>query len=54
VDDYVWLPTPVGAYGQVEDAHLVVCHILTMCLARAGAGPSPGTAANVSPGVSVV
>jgi D-sedoheptulose 7-phosphate isomerase len=33
VDEYVWLPTPKGAYGPVEDAHMVVCHLLTTCLA---------------------
>jgi D-sedoheptulose 7-phosphate isomerase len=33
VHDCVWLPTPKGAYGPVEDAHLVVCHLLTTCLA---------------------
>lgn len=36
VDDYVWLPTPKGAYGPVEDGHLVVCHLLTTCLAHGG------------------
>ena len=33
VDEYVWLPTPKGAYGPVEDVHMVVCHLLTTCLA---------------------
>jgi D-sedoheptulose 7-phosphate isomerase len=33
VDDCVWLRTPKGAYGPVEDVHLVVCHLLTTCLA---------------------
>ena len=41
VDDYIWLPTPAGAYGQVEDGHLVVCHMLTMCLASAPIGTAP-------------
>jgi D-sedoheptulose 7-phosphate isomerase len=36
VDEYIWLPTPRGAYGPVEDAHMVVCHILTGCLAKGG------------------
>jgi D-sedoheptulose 7-phosphate isomerase len=36
VDHYVWLPTPTGAYGPVEDAHLVVCHLITTILARGG------------------
>jgi D-sedoheptulose 7-phosphate isomerase len=33
VDDYILVPTPKGAYGPVEDAHLVLCHALTICLA---------------------
>jgi D-sedoheptulose 7-phosphate isomerase len=36
VDDHVWVPTPKGAYGPVEDVHHVVCHVLATCLA---AGP---------------
>jgi D-sedoheptulose 7-phosphate isomerase len=32
VDDCVWLPTPRGAYGPVEDAHAVLCHVLTACM----------------------
>jgi D-sedoheptulose 7-phosphate isomerase len=34
VDHYVWVPSPKGAYGPVEDIHLVVCHVLTTCLAN--------------------
>ncbi len=37
VDDYVWLPTPIGAYGAAEDGHLVVCHLMTTILARGAA-----------------
>lgn len=33
VDDYLWLPTPKATYGPVEDGHLVLCHLLTTCLA---------------------
>jgi D-sedoheptulose 7-phosphate isomerase len=34
VDDYLWLPTEKGAYGLVESAHGVLCHLLTTCLAE--------------------
>jgi D-sedoheptulose 7-phosphate isomerase len=33
VDECVWLPTPKGTYGPVEDVHAIVCHLLTTCLA---------------------
>lgn len=46
VHDYIWLPTPRGAYGPVEDAHAVICHVLTECLAHGR------SAASVSPAVS--
>jgi len=32
VDDYLWLPTEQGAYGIVEDAHLMLSHIVVECL----------------------
>ena len=32
VDDALWLPTEKGAYGLVESAHSVLCHLLTTCL----------------------
>jgi D-sedoheptulose 7-phosphate isomerase len=34
VDESLWLPTEKGAYGLVESAHALLCHILTDCLAR--------------------
>jgi D-sedoheptulose 7-phosphate isomerase len=34
VDEYLWLPTQKGAYGLVESAHSLLCHILTDCLVR--------------------
>jgi D-sedoheptulose 7-phosphate isomerase len=34
VDDSLWLPTEKGAYELVEDAHAVLCHIMTLCLMR--------------------
>jgi D-sedoheptulose 7-phosphate isomerase len=34
VDEYLWLPTEKGAYGIVEGAHSVICHVLTACLAQ--------------------
>ena len=52
VDDCVWLPTPAGAYGQVEDAHLVVCHLLTTCLARAAVAVPAGI--TLAPGANAV
>jgi D-sedoheptulose 7-phosphate isomerase len=53
VDDAVWVPTPHGAYGPVEDLHAIVCHILTACLATAGLGDftvEPTAAPAVVPG----
>lgn len=34
VDDYIWLTTEKGAYGVVESAHGIICHVLTTCLAQ--------------------
>jgi D-sedoheptulose 7-phosphate isomerase len=34
VNECVWLSTEKGAYELVEDAHSVICHILTSCLAQ--------------------
>lgn len=34
VDECLWFPTEKGAYGIVESAHGVICHILTSCLAQ--------------------
>ena len=42
VDDYIWLPTAKGAYGPVEDGHLVVCHLLTTMLAQSAAAAAAG------------
>jgi len=36
VDAYLWLPTEKGAYGIVESAHSLFCHVLTECLVRDG------------------
>ncbi|MGH7233308.1 MAG: D-sedoheptulose-7-phosphate isomerase [Nitrospiraceae bacterium] len=35
-DDCLWLRTEKGAYGLVEPAHEMICHLLTMCLASNG------------------
>jgi D-sedoheptulose 7-phosphate isomerase len=35
VDERLFLPTRKGAYGIVESAHVMVCHLLTYCLAQA-------------------
>jgi D-sedoheptulose 7-phosphate isomerase len=32
VDDYLWFRTAKGAYGLVESAHSLLCHIVTSCL----------------------
>lgn len=34
VDEYLLIPTAKGAYGMVESAHGLICHILTDCLAK--------------------
>ena len=34
VDAYLWLPTHKGAYGVVESAHSLFCHVVTECLVR--------------------
>jgi D-sedoheptulose 7-phosphate isomerase len=36
VDDAIHLETPRGAYGLVEDGHLMICHLLTAMLALQG------------------
>jgi D-sedoheptulose 7-phosphate isomerase len=33
VDECVWVPTPKGWYGPVEDAHSALCHLLSVCMA---------------------
>lgn len=42
VDDYLWFRTEKGAYGLVESAHSLLCHILTTCLMQARPAPSSG------------
>ena len=32
VDECLWLPSEKGAYGLIESAHALLCHILTQCL----------------------
>lgn len=32
VDESIWLPSPVGAYGPVESAHTVVVDLINACL----------------------
>jgi D-sedoheptulose 7-phosphate isomerase len=34
VDECLWLPTEKGAYGLVESAQALLCHVLTDCLAK--------------------
>jgi D-sedoheptulose 7-phosphate isomerase len=33
VDDQVWVQSPKGLYGPVEDVHHIICHVLATCLA---------------------
>jgi D-sedoheptulose 7-phosphate isomerase len=35
-DDFVWLPTEIGAYGLAETGHSVVTDVITTCLIREG------------------
>jgi D-sedoheptulose 7-phosphate isomerase len=35
-DDFVWLPTEIGAYGLAETGHCVVTDVITTCLIREG------------------
>ena len=43
VDDSLWLSTEKGAYGLVESAHSLLCHIVTTCLMQA----APVTASDI-------
>lgn len=31
-DEVVWVPTELGAYELAEDAHALICHLITICL----------------------
>ena len=42
VDECLWIPTPHGEYGLVEDVHAAICHILTDSLA-ASEPSTPGS-----------
>jgi D-sedoheptulose 7-phosphate isomerase len=33
LNECLWIPTEKGAYGLVESAHALLCHVLTDCLA---------------------
>lgn len=49
VDDYLLVSTEKGAYGLVEPAHSMICHILTLCLAEICHAPEalgPGSQAS--------
>jgi D-sedoheptulose 7-phosphate isomerase len=43
VEECLLVPTPKGAYGLVESAHSLLCHVLTDCVAKAA-----GAAANLA------
>jgi len=34
IDECLWIPSEKGAYELVEDCHMVLCNILTRCLAE--------------------
>ena len=34
VDDLVWIKSEKGQYELVEDAHMMVCHVLTTSLTK--------------------
>jgi D-sedoheptulose 7-phosphate isomerase len=53
VHDYILVPTPKGAYGQVEDAHMVFCHLLTTWLASDVVQGLPPTLAGIDGGSAV-
>jgi D-sedoheptulose 7-phosphate isomerase len=40
VDECLWVPTEKGAYGLVESAHSLLCHLLMDCLAKDTVVPS--------------
>jgi D-sedoheptulose 7-phosphate isomerase len=41
VDDFIWLPTEIGAYGLAETGHSIVADIITTYLIRQPRGRSP-------------
>jgi D-sedoheptulose 7-phosphate isomerase len=41
VDDFIWLPTEIGAYGLAETGHAIVADIITTCLIRQPRGRPP-------------
>jgi D-sedoheptulose 7-phosphate isomerase len=43
VNEYLWIVTAKGAYGLVESAHSLLCHILTTCLMQPPAAASHRT-----------
>jgi D-sedoheptulose 7-phosphate isomerase len=45
VDECVWFPSEKGAYGPVESAHSLLCHLITACLALSSARLPATTAA---------
>ncbi|HWP58335.1 MAG TPA: SIS domain-containing protein [Candidatus Acidoferrales bacterium] len=51
VDDCIWVATEKGAYGLVESAHSLLCHILTTCLMQLprAAAKGPGSPARLAP-----
>jgi D-sedoheptulose 7-phosphate isomerase len=50
VDECLWLPTEKGAYGIVESAHSMLCHILTAYLAGISGAPVTASAGAMTDG----
>jgi D-sedoheptulose 7-phosphate isomerase len=53
VDELLLVPTPRGAYGVVESAHGMLCHVLTACLAEDVSGERPQDKQTISVGSTV-
>jgi D-sedoheptulose 7-phosphate isomerase len=49
VDDQVWVQSPKGLYGPVEDVHHIICHVLATCLASGVVQAEPDRIASDTP-----
>ncbi len=48
VDEFILIQTQRGAYGLVESAHGMLCHVLTACVTEAGHNQGPANAQDLS------
>jgi D-sedoheptulose 7-phosphate isomerase len=53
VDECLWLRTEKGAYGLVESAHSLICHVLTDCLKAEQAQTQAQSAGESTYGTSI-